>query len=91
MITLLHAKQQYPIQLLCEVLYYPRSSFYYRAHPRDDTAARAAIAEAQAQWPTYGYRRITVEARRGRAPLNSKRGRLRRCSARLLFDTFSAA
>ena len=79
MITLLHAEQRYPLQLLCEVLDYPRSSFYYRAHPRDDTAARAAIAEAQAQWPTYGYRRITVEASRGRVPLNSKRvRRLRR-------------
>jgi len=78
-ITRLHAEQRYPLQLLCEVLDYPRSSFYYRAHPRDDTAARAAIAEAQAQWPTYGYRRITVEASRGRAALNSKRvRRLRR-------------
>jgi transposase InsO family protein len=78
-ITRLHAEQRYPLQLLCEVLDYPRSSFYYRAHPRDDTAARAAIAEAQAQWPTYGYRRITVEASRGRGPLNSKRvRRLRR-------------
>ena len=79
MITLLHTQQGYPIQWLCELLDYPRSSFYYRAHARDDTAARAAIAEAQAQWPTYGYRRITVEASRGRAPLNSKRvRRLRR-------------
>lgn len=79
MITLLHAEQQYPLRLLCEVLDYPHSSFYYRAHPREDTAARAAIAEAQAQWPTYGYRRIAVEASRGRAPLNRKRvRRLRR-------------
>ena len=79
MISRLYAEQQYPLQWLCTVLDYPRSSFYYCAHPRDDTAARVAIAEAQGQWPTYGYRRITVEASRGRARLNSKRvRRLRR-------------
>jgi len=69
----------YSLQLLCEVLKCPRSSYYYRAHPRDDTAACEAIGETQGAWPTYGYRRITEEVSRERFVINSKRvRRLRR-------------
>lgn len=79
MITLLHAEQQYPLQLLCEVLDYPRSSYYYGAQPRDDSRLRTTIREVQGQWPTYGYRRITEQLRREGTPVNSKRvRRLRR-------------
>lgn len=79
MIDRLHREQGYSVHLLCELLDYARSSYYYRSHARDDQATRAAIAEAQGQWPTYGYRRITHEIGTEAEPVNSKRvRRLRR-------------
>jgi transposase InsO family protein len=54
----------YPVQLICTVLDFPRSSFYYQPHPRDDEALKAALKGVAAQWPTYGYRRLTVQVRR---------------------------
>ncbi len=79
MIEQLHRHHGYAVDLLCDLLDYARSSYYYRAHPRDDTALRATIQDTQGHWPTYGYRRITAEIRRSGLPLNSKRiRRLRR-------------
>lgn len=79
MIERLHREQGYSVQLLCELLDYARSSYYYRPHTRDDQATRVAITEAQGHWPTYGYRRITHEISTATVPVNSKRvRRLRR-------------
>jgi putative transposase len=79
MIEQLHRQHGYPVDLLCDLLDYARSSYYYRAHPRDDTSLRATITDTQGRWPTYGYRRITAELRRSGPPVNSKRiRRLRR-------------
>ncbi len=79
MITQVPRETGSSVQLLCELLHYTRSSYYYRPHERADQATRAAIAEAQGRWPTYGYRRITHEVSTAAAPINSKRvRRLRR-------------
>lgn len=79
MIVRLHGEHGYPIEMVCDVLNYPRSNYYYRAHPRDDTTLRATITEVQGQWPTYGYRRLTAQIRREGPAVNSKRiQRLRR-------------
>jgi transposase InsO family protein len=79
MIEQLHTESAYSIPLLCELLNYSRSSYYYRAHCRDDSRLRQAILEAQGQWPTYGYRRITAEVNRSQPRVNGKRvRRLRR-------------
>jgi transposase InsO family protein len=75
----LHREAGYPIHLLCDVLNYPRSSYYYGPHGRDDSRLRATIREAQGRWPTYGYRRITEQLRREGTPVNRKQvRRLRR-------------
>lgn len=67
---------EYSVSLLCQVLECPRSSFYYRAQPRDDTRLKDAIEEVAGAWPTYGYRRITAQIRRDRKwTVNSKRVR----------------
>ena len=55
---------EYPVQIICEVLDLPRSSYYYQAHPRDDAALKAALQGVAEEWPTYGYRRLTVQVRR---------------------------
>lgn len=79
MIERLHQQHGYPVEMLCDLLNYARRSYYYHAHPRDDTALRATIQDTQGRWPTYGYRRITAELRRSGPPVNSKRiRRLRR-------------
>ena len=49
------------------------SSHYYQPVERDESALRAAISGLCAQWPTYGYRRITAELKRAGWPVNHKR------------------
>jgi len=57
-------RTQYPIQLLCRVLNYSRSSYYYRRQPPDEATLHAQLRETQGQWPTYGYRRLTAQLQR---------------------------
>ena len=45
--------QDYPVTLICDVLGYPRSSYYYHAVGPDDRQVRAAITSVAAEWPTY--------------------------------------
>jgi len=67
---------EYPVQLICAVLDFPRSSYYYQPSPRHDTALRAALQGVAAEWPTYGYRRLTAQVRRDQHIVaNSKRVR----------------
>ncbi len=51
----------YPVSVVCEVLGYPRSSYYYQPQSTDDTELKTAIQEVAGAWPTYGYRRITAQ------------------------------
>jgi putative transposase len=66
---------EYPVSLVCGILGYPRSSYYYQAREPDDQALQEAITEVAATWPTYGYRRITVQLTRAGWRVNSKRVR----------------
>jgi len=70
-----HLAERYPVKLICQVLNYARSLYYYAPKPRDESDDRAALAEVAGQWPTYGYRRITPQLRREGRVLNSKRVR----------------
>jgi transposase InsO family protein len=66
----------YPIRLVCEVLDYPRSSFYYEAgSAADEERLREAVRRVAEQWPRYGYRRITAQLEREGLIVNSKRVR----------------
>lgn len=67
----------YPVSVVCQILDYSRSSYYYQAQLRSDEAElRAAIEKVAGEWPTYGYRRITAQIRRETALRpNSKRVR----------------
>ena len=67
----------YPIRLVCRLLGVPRSSVYYQAQPVPDAEAmyKAALLDLAAEWPTYGYRRLTAMMRRLDWPVNSKRVR----------------
>lgn len=48
---------------------------YHQPRPDQDRPRREALAELAGQWPTYGYRRLTVRLRRQGNPVNTKRVR----------------
>ncbi len=68
--------ETYPIQVICEALGLPRSTYYYHTQAKDDQQVRAAIEDVAHQWPTYGYRRMTQQLRREKGwIINDKRVR----------------
>lgn len=72
---ILKLAQRYPVSVLCQVLGYPRSSYYYASKRQDDVALIGAIQDIAGQWPRYGYRRITAQLRRQGRKANGKRVR----------------
>ncbi|MGA8352166.1 MAG: IS3 family transposase [Isosphaeraceae bacterium] len=46
---------------------------YHQPRPDEDRPRREALAELAGQWPTYGYRRLTVRLRRQGNPVNTNR------------------
>lgn len=70
---------EYPKSVICSVLDCVRSSYYYQAKEPEETELKAAIEAVAAEWPTYGYRRVTEQLRRQGWVVNHKRvGRLMR-------------
>jgi putative transposase len=69
--------KDYPIRLVCRLLDVPRSSVYYAAPPAPDADAmfKTVLLDLAAEWPTYGYRRLTAMMRRLDWPVNAKRVR----------------
>jgi transposase InsO family protein len=69
--------ETYPMRLVCRLLGAPRSSMYYRSAPAPDADAmfKTVLLDLAAQWPTYGYRRLTAMMRRSGWPVNGKRVR----------------
>lgn len=66
----------YPIRLVCRLLGVPRSSVYYTPRPAiDEAMLKTALLDLAAEWPTYGYRRLTVMMKRLGWPVNAKRVR----------------
>jgi putative transposase len=65
--------QDYPVTLACELLDCPRSSYYHQPEQPDDTELKVAIRAVVAEWPTYGYRRVTAQLRRQEWTVNHKR------------------
>jgi len=69
--------EDYAIASTCGVLALPRSSYYYQASQQEEQQAelQAALLRLAAQWPTYGYRRLTAHLHREGWRVNSKRVR----------------
>ena len=65
--------KDYSVSLLCSLLGCSRSSYYYQPKQRDETEDRVAIESVAAEWPTYGYRRVTQQLRRQEWVINKKR------------------
>ena len=66
----------YPLRLVCRLLGVPRRSVYYTARPAfDEAMLKTALLDLAAEWPTYGYRRLTEMMRRLGWRVNAKRVR----------------
>ena len=66
----------YSLRLVCRLLGVPRSSVHYQARPPlDEAAYKSALLDLAAQWPTYGYRRLTAIMKRLGWKVNGKRVR----------------
>lgn len=50
-----------------------RSSYYYQPASPDEGQLRAAIEQVAGDWPTYGYRRVTMQLQRQGWSVNHKR------------------
>lgn len=67
--------QEYPVQVVCQTLECPRSSYYYLRQEKDESALQAALQRVAGEWPTYGYRRLSAQLQREGWMVNSKRVR----------------
>lgn len=69
--------QDYPARLVCKLLDFPRSYLYWlpAPPPSDEADLRQALVRLAGEWPTYGYRRLTVMLRREGRVVNAKRVR----------------
>ena len=65
--------EQYPKAAVCRVLSVARSSLYRRSSRAPNQKLDTAVQEICAQFPCYGYRRVTAELRRQGWFVNRKR------------------
>jgi putative transposase len=66
----------YPVRVVCRLLGVPRSSVYYTPTPASDQAMyKSTLLDLAAEFPAYGYRRLTVMMRRSGWKANTKRVR----------------
>jgi transposase InsO family protein len=56
--------KNYPISLVCQVLALARSTYYYPALCSEDEPLSTELKRVAAEWPTYGYRRLTQQLKR---------------------------
>ncbi len=60
----LHEYHAYPVELACQLLDLPRSSYYYQSQRADDCQLETDIQVVTGQFPTYGTRRVSHQLRR---------------------------
>lgn len=65
--------KEYPKATVCHVLGTSRSSQYYEPKAVDESELEADIHKVCAQFPRYGYRRVTAELKRRDWQVNRKR------------------
>ena len=54
----------YPVELACQLVGLPRSSYYYRSHKTDESQLVADLKAVAGQYVTYGTRRVRSQLRR---------------------------
>lgn len=78
---MLREEAGYPVEVLCQVLELPRSTYYYQTKPASEGKLEKAIKEIAGQFPTYGTRRVTHQLRRAPYEIWVNRKRVRRLMA----------
>jgi putative transposase len=68
----------YKVEMVCELVDLPHSSYYYRSHKPDESELVTAIEQVAGQYPTYGTRRIRQQLRRWPYAYRIGRNRTRR-------------
>jgi len=63
----------YPVQMLCEVVDLPASTYYSGSNKSDELDLRAALEVVAVQHPRSGSRRLTEELKRVGWQINRKR------------------
>jgi transposase InsO family protein len=66
-------REGYPVTRVCEVVGLPRSSVYHQSRREENAALCVVLHDLAAQYPTYGYRRLTALVRRAGWEVNHKR------------------
>jgi putative transposase len=61
------------VRMLCKVVGLAPSTYYYRSVAEDDLEVRSLVEAVAAEYPRYGYRRITAQLRRLGHAVNHKR------------------
>ncbi len=69
--------ESYQVSQICRILDLPRSSYYDQGQTDPDrhSELEEVLQRLAAQWPTYGYRRLTAQLHREGYQVNSKRVR----------------
>lgn len=65
----------YPAAVVCRALGLPRGSFYRRHRDAEEQPLKDALLRLAGEWPTYGYRRLTIHLQREGFEVNGKRVR----------------
>lgn len=66
-------KGEYPVQQLCAMLDYPRSSYYARPQGKQPATGLVDAVEAiLMRWPFYGYRRVLAQLKRQGLPVGER-------------------
>jgi putative transposase len=71
-------EQGYSVELACEVVALPRSSYYYRGLTETDTPLENDMKAVMCEFPTYGTRRVTHQLRRAPYHYSINRKRIQR-------------
>jgi len=67
-----------PIELACELVNLPRSSYYYHSQKTDESQLEADMQQVVGEYPLYGSRRVTHQLRRAPYHYQINRKRVRR-------------
>lgn len=78
MVRDLHENHGCSIQLACELIGLPRSSYAYRRQKADESVLADRILQVIGQYPRYGTRRVTQELQRSPDGLQINRKRVQR-------------
>jgi putative transposase len=78
----LHEYQGYPIELACQLVGLPRSTYYYRSQKASESELEGDMEEVTGQYPPYGTRRVTHQLRRSPYAYRINRKRVQRIMRR---------